>query len=235
MNSKNKLLHPKTDTKISLINGNDTFLRDDLLVCLKKSNLELKKELSIVIPVKNEEQNIPILYDQLKSVLSSVNSDYEIIFVEDGSTDKTFEAISHLQESNCNIKVIKFRKNFGKAMALNVAFQYAKGRIIITMDGDLQDDPYEIPKFIDKIEEGYDLVSGWKYTRHDPITKKIPSKVFSKMTCILTGVNLHDFNCGFKAYKKEVTESINLYGEMHRYIPALASWHGFKIAEIKAL
>ncbi|WP_292470443.1 glycosyltransferase family 2 protein [Methanolobus sp.] len=188
--------------------------------------------LSIVIPVKNEEKSVPILYEQLKYVLLSINRRYEIIFVDDGSIDNTFQNILTLSEKDCCVKIIKFRKNFGKAEALSAAFKYAKGSIIITMDGDLQDDPLEIPKFIDKIEDGYDLVSGWKYTRHDPITKRLPSIFFNKLTCILTGVELHDFNCGFKAYRKEVTDNINLYGEMHRYIPALAAWYGFKITEI---
>ena len=131
------------------------------------------------------------------------------------------------------MSIIKFRKNFGKSIALNTAFKHAKGDVVITMDGDLQDDPDEIPRFIEKIEKGYDLVVGWKYPRIDPFTKTVPSKFFNWLTCMLTGVNLHDFNCGFKAYKKEVIDNISLYGEMHRYIPALAAWHGFKITEIK--
>ena len=131
------------------------------------------------------------------------------------------------------IKIIKFRKNFGKSTALDVAFHYAKGKIIITMDGDLQDDPDEIPRFLTRIEEGFDLVSGWKYPRYDPFTKTIPSKIFNKITCLFTGLDLHDFNCGFKAYKRIVIKNVRLYGEMHRYIPALASWKGFKITEMK--
>lgn len=198
-----------------------------------KSVINSKNEkLSIVIPVKNEEKSVQILHEQLISVLSSVDIEYEIIFVDDGSTDRTFQNIMNIIEKDNHVKIIKFRKNFGKAEALSAAFKHAKGDIIITMDGDLQDDPKEIPNFIDKIEEGYDLVSGWKFTRHDPITKKIPSKFFNKLTCMLTGVNIHDFNCGFKAYRKEVTDNINLYGEMHRYIPALAAGFGFKITEI---
>jgi glycosyltransferase involved in cell wall biosynthesis len=190
-------------------------------------------DLSVVIPLNNEEGSIGTLYQKLSGQLQQIQRRYELILVDDGSTDSTFEKISLLQLQDPSIKIIKFRKNFGKSTALNVAFRHAKGQIIITMDGDLQDDPDEIPKFIAKIEEGFDLVSGWKYPRCDPVTKKIPSLFFNVLTCILTGVNLHDFNCGFKAYRKMVVKNLQLYGEMHRYIPALAAWNGFKIAEIR--
>jgi glycosyltransferase involved in cell wall biosynthesis len=190
-------------------------------------------ELSIIIPLNNEEGNIVPLYQKLSEQLQRIQRTYEIIFVDDGSTDKTFEKISRFHTQDPYVKVIKFRKNFGKSTALNVAFHYAKGQIIITMDGDLQDDPEEIPKFLAKIEEGFDLVSGWKYPRVDPIAKTLPSKFFNNLTSLLTGVDLHDFNCGFKAYKRVVINNIQLYGEMHRYIPALAAWNGFKITEIK--
>jgi glycosyltransferase involved in cell wall biosynthesis len=188
---------------------------------------------SVIIPVYNEEQNIDPLYQKLKNILISLNQSYEIFIIDDGSTDSTFRKIMSIQQLDRSVRIIKLRKNFGKSTALNVAFHSAKGQIIITMDGDLQDDPEELPKFIAKIEEGYDLVSGWKYPRYDPITKTIPSKFFNKLTCILTGIDLHDFNSGFKAYKKVVVKNLQLYGEMHRYIPALAAWNGFKIAEIK--
>ncbi len=158
---------------------------------------------------------------------------YEIIFIDDGSTDSTLKNIQSIKDKN--IKIISFRKNFGKAEGLNTGFKEATGDIIITMDADLQDNPAEIPNFIKKINEGYDLVSGWKYNRLDPLGKRIPSKLFNKLTRILTRVNLHDFNCGFKAYKKEVAKSLKLYGEMHRYIPAMASWQGFKVGEIKVV
>jgi len=188
---------------------------------------------TVIIPANNEEQNIDPLYHQLRNVLDEINKPYEIIFIDDGSTDLTFRNMKSIQQQDSSIKIIKFRKNFGKSTALNVAFHYAKGQIIITMDADLQDDPEEIPRFIAKIEEGFDLVSGWKYPRFDPVTKTIPSKFFNQLTCILTGVSLHDFNCGFKAYRNDVIKNLQLYGEMHRYIPALAAWNGFKITEIK--
>jgi glycosyltransferase involved in cell wall biosynthesis len=191
------------------------------------------RDLSIIIPIHNEEGNIIPLCQKLSKQLQQIQRSYEIIIVDDGSTDSTFEKISQLNKQDPRIKIIKFRKNFGKSTALNVAFRSAKGDLIITMDGDLQDDPEEIPKFLAKIEEGFDLVSGWKYPRYDPITKTMPSKFFNKLTCLLTGVDLHDFNCGFKAYRKVVIKNIQLYGEMHRYIPALADWNGFKITEIK--
>ena len=189
--------------------------------------------LSIVIPVYSEEKNVAELHEKLIKILSPLNKNHEIIFVDDGSTGKTFENLIKIHNKDSSIKIIKFRRNFGKSIALNTAFKYAHGNIVITMDGDLQDDPDEIPRFIEKIEEGYDLVVGWKHHRKDPITKTLPSKFFNWLTCMLTGVNLHDFNCGFKAYKKVVIDNISLYGEMHRYIPALVAWHGFKITEIK--
>jgi glycosyltransferase involved in cell wall biosynthesis len=190
-------------------------------------------DLTIIIPINNEEDNIDLLYQKLKNTLSGLNLKYEIIIVDDGSTDSSYEKIFRLHDQDPAIRIIKFRKNFGKSTALNTAFRHVKGEIVITMDGDLQDDPEEIPRFISKIKEGYDLVSGWKYPRLDPITKTLPSKFFNKMTCFILGVDLHDFNCGFKAYKHVVVKNLQLYGEMHRYIPALAAWNGFKITEIK--
>ncbi|MCK8518363.1 glycosyltransferase family 2 protein [Methanoculleus sp. 7T] len=189
-------------------------------------------DISIVIPVYNEVENVPLLYRKLREDLSSLGRTYEIIFIDDGSTDDTFAKLKEVQANGDHIRIIKFRRNFGKAAALNTAFRQVKGEVVITMDGDLQDDSAEIPKFLDKIDEGYDLVSGWKYPRNDPITKTAPSKVFNKLTCWMTGVNLHDFNCGFKAYKREVTDALHLYGELHRYTPVLANYYGFKIAEV---
>jgi glycosyltransferase involved in cell wall biosynthesis len=190
-------------------------------------------DLSILIPINNEVDNVVILYQKIDECLRQTQYKYEIIIVDDGSTDFSFGNISRVHVQDPRVKIIKLRKNFGKSTALNVAFQHAKGKIIITMDGDLQDDPDDIPHFISKIEEGFDLVSGWKSPRFDPVTKTIPSKLFNRLTCILTGVNLHDFNSGFKAYRRIVIKNIKLYGEMHRYIPALAAWKGFKITEIK--
>ena len=189
------------------------------------------KMVSIVIPVYNEEESLKLLYEK---IIENIPEQYEreIIFVNDGSTDKSVEVIKKLIMQDTQVHLISFRKNFGKAMALETAFRNAKGDIIITMDADLQDDPIEIPNFLAKIEEGYDLVSGWKKHRQDPLEKRLPSKLFNKVTAKLSGVELHDFNCGFKAYRREVTESIDVYGELHRYIPVLAHRKGFRITEI---
>lgn len=189
--------------------------------------------LSIVIPVYNEEGNIANLCGELFDALASINREYEIIFVDDGSNDSTFSTLKEIRNRYDCVKIIQLRKNFGKSVALNVAFKHVNGDIIITMDGDLQDDPKEIPRFIEKLDEGYDLVSGWKYVRKDPLTKRLPSKIFNELSSALTGVKIHDFNCGFKAYRKEFLSIVCLYGEMHRYIPVLAQWHGFTVAEIK--
>ncbi|MDG6249464.1 glycosyltransferase family 2 protein [Methanocalculus sp.] len=189
--------------------------------------------ISVVIPVCNEEENILPLYQKLKDDLAELDKTHEIFFIDDGSTDDTFLKLSQLHKNDKCVSVIKLRKNFGKALALNIAFKNVNGCVIVTMDGDLQDDSAEIPKFLEKIDEGYELVSGWKYPRNDPPTKTFPSKLFNRLTCLFTGVNLHDFNCGFKAYRKEVIESINLYGEMHRYTPVLANYYGFKIGEVQ--
>nr|MCK4930353.1 glycosyltransferase family 2 protein [Nanoarchaeota archaeon] len=187
--------------------------------------------ISIVIPVYNEEKNIIILYKLLKSVLSKYQ--YEMIFVDDGSVDNTSSVIKDISKKDKKVKLISFQRNYGKSDALSAGFDNAKGDIIITLDGDLQDNPKEIPRFIEKLNQGYDLVVGWKFKRKDPLTKIIPSKFFNLLTSFLTKVKIHDMNCGFKAYKKKVIENINVYGELHRYIPALAFWKGYKIGEIK--
>ena len=187
--------------------------------------------ISIVIPVYNEEKNIIILYKLLKSVLSKYQ--YEMIFVDDGSVDNTSSVIKDISKKDKKVKLISFQRNYGKSDALSAGFDNAKGDIIITLDGDLQDNPKEIPRFIEKLNQGYDLVVGWKFKRKDPLTKIIPSKFFNLLTSFLTKVKIHDMNCGFKAYKKEVIKNINVYGELHRYIPAMAFWRGYKIGEIK--
>jgi len=194
---------------------------------------ENERELSVVIPVYNEGENLNSLYSQLKSVLENLGKAYEIILVDDGSTDSSFLIMEKLHGQDHNIKVIQFRKNFGKAAALSAGFTSAQGKIITTMDADLQDDPREIPNFIKKLNEGYDLVCGWRFKRRDPVSRTFPSRLFNSLTATLTGVKVHDFNCGFKAYRKEVIEDLDLYGELHRYIPALAHWKGFKVGEIK--
>jgi len=191
--------------------------------------------LSFVIPVKNEYQTLESLYKGISDTLSSLDKTirFEIIFIDDGSDDKSWEVMGNLvAQYPEKIKAIKLRRNFGKAYALSCGFKRCEGDIVFTMDADLQDDPSEIPKFLNKISEGYDVVSGWKNNRQDPLSKTLPSKLFNKMTAFITGIPLHDFNCGFKAYKKEVLESIKIYGELHRYIPVLANELGFISAEV---
>ncbi|MDD3926704.1 MAG: glycosyltransferase family 2 protein, partial [bacterium] len=205
------------------------------LGCKDVGDLSDKAEvmLSLVIPVYNEEDALPHLYQALKKVLSEQNYDYEIIFVDDGSRDGSRQVLRSLRQEDPRIRIIAFRRNFGKAAALDCAFKSACGRIIVTMDADLQDEPGEIPRFLSKLDEGYDLVSGWKFKRYDPVSKTLPSKLFNRVTAAMSGLDLHDFNCGFKAYRREVVQEIELYGELHRYIPVLAHWRGFKVAEIE--
>lgn len=191
------------------------------------------KELSIVIPLFNEKANLNSLYSLLKPVMEKFNEEYELIFVDDGSTDDSFSILENFHNNDKTVKIIQFKRNFGKSAALSAGFKYAKGKIVITMDADLQDDPREIQNFIKKLDEGYDIVSGWRFKRKDPFSKTFPSKLFNYLTSILTRIKIHDFNCGFKVYKKEVIEDIDIYGELHRYIPVLAHWKGYKIGEIK--
>ena len=190
-------------------------------------------DISIVIPVYNEEASIKELFFKIENVLNRMNKAYEVIFIDDGSADKTFDVLKELSETNKQFKAIRFRRNFGKSAALTSGFEHAKGDFIITMDGDLQDDPEEIPNFLEKIKEGYDLIVGWKSKRKDPIGKKIVSKIFNKTAAWLTSVRVHDSNCCFKIFRQEVVKNIRLHGELHRYIPALAYWQGYKINEIK--
>lgn len=188
--------------------------------------------ISVVIPLLNEAENIKELYINLNNVISSYKN-REIIFIDDGSTDNTFEILKHLHEKDPSVKIIRFRRNFGQTSALSAGFEHASGDIIITMDGDLQNDPEDIPKFLEKINEGYDMVCGWRAGRNDPlITKKIPSRLSNWLACRLTGVKLHDSGCTLKAFRSDIIKSIRLYGEMHRYIPAVASWMGVSIAEL---
>ncbi len=187
-------------------------------------------KLSFIIPVFNEEQSVQPLYSEILENIE--NCKHEIIFIDDGSTDASFTYMKELAAKDKNVKIIKFRKNFGKAVSLNVGFEAAQGDIVFTMDADLQDDPKEIINFIKKIEQGYDLVSGWKKKRKDPIHKTFPSKLFNAITAKFFRLKLHDYNCGFKAYRKEVIKELDIYGEMHRYIPAFADSKGFKITEI---
>jgi glycosyltransferase involved in cell wall biosynthesis len=191
--------------------------------------------ISFVIPVKDESENIKELASRIFSIFleNHAGQDVEIIIIDDGSRDNSWALITQLAEGNSKVKGIRLRRNFGKAIALDAGFRAATGDIVFTMDGDLQDDPKEIPRFLEKLNEGYDLVSGWKFKRYDPLSKTLPSRLFNKVTSWATGVNLHDFNCGFKCYKKEVIDRLNIYGELHRYVPVLAADLGFKVGEIK--
>ncbi|NCP45963.1 MAG: glycosyltransferase family 2 protein, partial [Flavobacteriales bacterium] len=191
-------------------------------------------DISIVIPLFNEEESLPELAEWIANVMQVNNYSYEILFIDDGSKDNSWQVIEELKVSNPNIRAIKFRRNYGKSAGLNVGFAAAKGNVVFTMDADLQDSPDELPELYKMIvEEGWDLVSGWKKKRYDPITKTIPTKLFNAATRKMSGIkNLHDFNCGLKAYKKDVIKNIEVYGEMHRYIPVIAKWAGFeKITE----
>lgn len=187
-------------------------------------------DLSIVIPLIDEAESLPELTAWIEKVMDENNYSYEVIFVDDGSSDNSWEIIEHLRSKNPNIKGIKFQRNYGKSAGLNVAFQAASGDVVITMDADLQDSPEEIPELRKMIVEGgLDMVSGWKKKRYDnTLTKNIPSKFFNAVTRKVSGIKLHDFNCGLKAYSKRVVKGVEVYGEMHRYIPVLAKWAGFK-------
>ena len=186
-------------------------------------------DISVVVPLYDEVESLPELTSWISRVMDENSFSYEIILVDDGSKDGSWEMIKKLQLNNSNIKGIKFRRNYGKSAALNTAFEVVKGNVVITMDADLQDSPDEIPELYRRItEEGYDLISGWKAKRYDPITKTVPTKLFNDATRKMSGIdNLHDFNCGLKAYRKNVVKNIEVYGEMHRYIPVIAKWAGF--------
>lgn len=185
-------------------------------------------DISVVIPLFNEEESLPELEQWIRKVMGENNFSYEVIFVDDGSKDKSWEIIKGLASNNPHVKGISFRRNYGKSAALNEGFKAANGDVVITMDADLQDSPEEIPELYRLIkEERYDLISGWKQKRHDPISKTLPTKLFNWATRKMSGIYLHDFNCGLKAYRKDVVKSIEVYGEMHRYIPVIAKWAGF--------
>ncbi|HKI45058.1 MAG TPA: glycosyltransferase family 2 protein [Balneolales bacterium] len=191
------------------------------------SNTSVEKpELSIVVPLFNEQESLRELYNTVDKTLNELYS-FEIIFVDDGSNDESWEVIKELSAGHSAVRGIRFRRNYGKSAALQKGFEKVRGNYVVTMDADLQDDPAEIPDMINMLTGGYDLVSGWKKKRHDPVSKTIPSKLFNIGTSWVTGIPLHDFNCGLKAYRREVVDNIYLYGEMHRYVPLLANWEGF--------
>lgn len=188
-------------------------------------------DISVVVPLFNEEESLPELADWIKKVMDENNFSYEVVMVDDGSKDDSWQVVENLQKNNPNIKGIKFRRNYGKAAALYCGFDVVKGDVVITMDADLQDSPDEIPELYRMIkEDGYDLVSGWKKKRHDPLfSKNLPSKLYNWTVRRMSGIKLHDMNCGLKAYRKKVVKSIEVYGDMHRYIPVLAKWAGYGI------
>lgn len=190
------------------------------------------KKVSVLVPLYNEEESLKPLVAEIKSALKNIDINYEIVFVDDGSTDKSLEIIKDFARTDNKIKFISFRKNYGKSAALHLGFKFITGDAVITMDADLQDDPAEISNLLAKLDEGYDLVSGWKKVRHDPFIKKHSSKFFNYMTRLMSGIKIHDFNCGLKGYRKEVVKNVDIYGELHRYVPVLAGWKGFRITEV---
>lgn len=190
------------------------------------------QKISIVVPLFNEEESILPLINEIRKAIKPLNKPYEVIFVDDGSTDKSLQIIKDAAKGDNRLKYISFRKNYGKSAALQVGFKSATGDAIITMDADLQDDPHEVPSLLKKLDEGYDLCSGWKKERFDPFIKKYSSRFFNFVTRLFSGIKIHDFNCGLKAYRREVVQNLNVYGELHRYVPVLAKWQGFTITEI---
>jgi glycosyltransferase involved in cell wall biosynthesis len=189
--------------------------------------------LSIVIPAYNEEENVKIIYSQLKKVLDNLKDKYEIIFVDDGSKDKTFQNLKFIANNDSKVKVIRFNRNFGQSSALSAGFRQSKGNIIITLDADLQNDPQDIPKLIEKLKEGFDVVCGWRKERKDDIKKKFPSIISNWIASKVMNLKIHDFGCTLRAYKKEVVEDMEIYGEIHRYLPALALFEGYSVTELK--
>jgi len=191
-------------------------------------------KLSIVIPIFNEEENIRLLYDELHGVLQTIEPSSEIVFIDDGSSDNSLNLLEQIQQQDEDVVVVSFRRNFGQTAAMAAGFDYATGDVIITMDGDMQNDPHDIPQLLAKMNEGYDLVSGWRFDRQDAfVSRKLPSMIANKLISKVTGVHLHDYGCTLKIFQKEITKGIKLYGEMHRFIPAIASGMGSKIAEVK--
>ena len=190
------------------------------------------KKVSIVIPFLDEEESLRPLYSEIKKTVKGISCDHEIIFVDDGSKDKSLTIVKDLARIDNKIHYYSFQSNYGKSAALQVAFKLATGDAVVTMDADLQDDPSEIPNLLKKLEEGFDMVSGWKKKRYDPLIKKISSRFFNYITRIFSQVKIHDFNCGLKAYRKQVVQGINVYGELHRYIPVLAAWKGYSVSEV---
>ena len=189
-------------------------------------------ELSIIIPVFNEEESILELAEEISGVMKDLSAEYELIFIDDGSRDSSYDKIKSLADKDSRINGVRFRRNYGKAAALSEGFRISKGKMIVTMDSDLQDDPAEIPVLMKKLDEGFDVISGWKKNRKDPWTKRFPSKIFNLVTRMMSGIRIHDFNCGLKIYRSDVIKTVKVYGELHRYIPVLAKLAGFNVSEL---
>lgn len=189
-------------------------------------------ELSIIIPVFNEEESILELAEEISGVMKDLSAEYELIFIDDGSRDSSYDKIKSLADKDSRINGVRFRRNYGKAAALSEGFRISKGKMIVTMDSDLQDNPAEIPGLMKKLDEGFDVISGWKKNRKDPWTKRFPSKIFNLVTRMMSGIRIHDFNCGLKIYRSDVIKTVKVYGELHRYIPVLAKLAGFNVSEL---
>jgi dolichol-phosphate mannosyltransferase len=188
--------------------------------------------ISVVVPVHDEERSVALLHEELQAALDPLGEPWEVVFVDDGSTDGTFSGLTRLHARSDNVRVVRLRRNFGKSAALAAGFAQAAGEIVVTIDGDLQDDPAEIPRLLAKLEEGFDLVSGWKTKRRDPWRRRAPSRLFNWVTGRVSGLRLHDLNCGLKAYRAEVVRGLRIYGELHRFLPVLAHYRGFRVAEL---
>jgi len=188
--------------------------------------------LSVVVPVYNEERSVELLYDEIAAALDPLEREWEVVFVDDGSTDASFAALTRLHSRAANVRVVRMRRNFGKAAALAAGFREAQGEVVVTLDADGQDDPGEVPRLLAKLDEGFDLVSGWKARRRDPWRRRVLSRIFNVVTGWVSGVRLHDMNCGLKAYRAEVVRGLALYGELHRFLPVLAHERGYRIAEL---
>ena len=188
--------------------------------------------ISVVVPLYNEERSIALLYGELQAALEPLAASWEAVFVDDGSSDGSFAALTRLHAEHANVRVVRLRRNFGKAAALAAGFAQAAGEVIVTIDADLQDDPAEIPRLLAKLDEGFDVVSGWKARRRDPLRRRVLSRIFNAVTGRLAGVRLHDMNCGLKAYRGDVAKGLRLYGELHRFIPVLAHYAGYRVGEL---
>jgi glycosyltransferase involved in cell wall biosynthesis len=188
--------------------------------------------ISVVAPAFDEERSVALLFEELQAALDPLGTPWEVVFVDDGSTDGTFAALTRLHDANENVRVVRLRRNFGKSAALAAGFEQARGEVVVTIDADLQDDPAEIPRLLAKLDEGFDLVSGWKSRRRDPWTRRVLSRIFNRLASVVSGVTLHDVNCGLKAYRAEVVHDLRIYGELHRFLPVLAHERGYRVAEL---